>query len=521
MDLAQLIEHLSSQIEELNEKAEKEGLSEEETTKKAELEAKKIEAEKTAEKDDDDEVEALRAELSERKRRDAARKLAEEIVAKKKEEDERESEAMTELVREEVAKMLGGNDLAGVVESVLKATRGGSRWLGDGAAEELVDHVAKGGEVTTVDKPNITVSGDRAKAEAKDILESKSMGRYMGILARAQRGEMYLSDGEKEFMSQQLQRKAAQIPLAEMTDIAGGFLVPQEWMDDILGLLRASAVVRLAGPRIIPFNKQMNQTSIVTGATAGYTAESSRITPAGMEFGEAVLLTPKNLTALVPISNYLLADAAGADAIVRQELVTIIALAEDFNFLRGDGSGGAPIGLLNISNITEDPITPASNGFEPSIADLRMIRAQFRNLNAGAVRLAWFFHSAFLAYLETLTDSDGRFLLDSALLQLNGDGISGTLDGTPFYLSNQIPINLTQGSSTNATDLTLVNMDELIVGMNQDLELAVSSEAAWSSDGSTWNSAFQQNQTLFRAVIRHDINHRRPNQVMVQHGVLV
>jgi HK97 family phage major capsid protein len=375
--------------------------------------------------------------------------------------------------------------------------------------------------VKTVDKPSIKVSNSRAEDEAKEILESKSLGRYMGILTRAHRGEMYLSEGEKAFMHQMVQRKAAQIPLAEMTDAAGGFLVPQEWMDDILGLLRASAVVRLAGPRIIPFNKQMNQTSIVTGATAGYTAESSRITPAGMEFGEAVLLTPKNLTALVPISNYLLADAAGADAIVRQELVTIIALAEDFNFLRGTGAGGAPTGLLNISGHTNNPITVPTNGFQPSVADLRKIRAQFRNLNSGAVRLAWFFHSAFLAYLETLTDADGRFLLDSALLQLNDDGISGVIDGTPFFLSNQIPINLTQGSSTNATDLTLVNMDELIVGMNQDLELAVSTEAAWSPDGSTWNSAFQQNQTLFRAVIRHDINHRRPNQIMIQHGVLV
>lgn len=521
MDLAQLIEHLSSQIEDLNAKAGTDGLSEEEETKKAELEAKKAEAEKSVEKGDDDELEALREELAERKRREAARKLAGEIVARKQEDDKREADEMSELVREEVAKMLGGNDLQGVVESVLKATRGGSRWLGDDAADELVDHVAKGGEVKTVDKADIKVSNARAEDEAKEILESKSLGRYMNILARATRGDMYLSDGEKSFMRQQVQRKAEHVPLAEMTDAAGGFLVPQEWMDDILGLLRATAVVRAANPRIIPFNKQMNQTSIVTGATAGYTAESSRISPSGMEFAEAILLTPKNLTALVPISNYLLADAAGADAIVRQELVQIIALAEDFNFLRGDGSGGSPKGFLHIAGITSNPITPASNGFEPSIADLRKIRAQFRNLNAGAVRLAWFFHSAFLAYLETLTDSDGRFLLDSALLTLNADGISGVLDGTPFYMSNQIPINLTQGSSTNATDLTLVNMDETIVGLNQELELAVSQEAAWSSDGTTWNSAFQSNQTLFRAVIRHDINHRRPNQVFVQHGVLV
>jgi HK97 family phage major capsid protein len=292
-------------------------------------------------------------------------------------------------------------------------------------------------------------------------------------------------------------------------------------MPDIMGLLRANAIVRSANPRFVPFNKLMNQTSISSGASAAYAAENARIIPSEQVFAEAVLMTPKNLTAMVPVSNYLLADAAGADQLIRDDMVEVITLREDLAFLRGTGGGGEPLGLRNKVGVTLDPVTPPTNGFQPSMSDLRMIRAYYMNNNAGAVDLAWFFHPAFFAYLSTQTDADGHFLLDANLLTLDSDGRSGMLDGTRFFMSTQIPINLTQGTSSNATDLMLVNMRECIVGINQELELAVSTEAAWSVDGTNWNSAFQQNQTLFRAVVRHDIAHRRPAQIVVQRGVLV
>jgi hypothetical protein len=61
----------------------------------------------------------------------------------------------------------------------------------------------------------------------------------------------------------------------------------------------------------------------------------------------------------------------------------------------------------------------------------------------------------------------------------------------------------------------LVNMAETIVGENMSLEIDVSSEASYTPDGgTTWISAFQNAQTLFRAIMRHDITHRRPNQVV-------
>lgn len=514
MTIEELLAKIASQLDALSEK--EEGgttLTAEEQEQKAALEAERKRLEEQS--GGETEVDKLRRELAERNRSETARSIAEQIVKQTVDQQQKENDELQKLVRDEVSRMMGGSDVTQTVESVVKQMRAPSRFVTSEGSADLVEHVAKGGSVTSVS--NIRVEHVGAKAEAKEILESKNMGRFFGIIARAKQGDMFLSDGEKEFLRGTIQRKA----MAEMTDSAGGFLVPVEWMPDILGLLRAQTIVRRANPREIPFGKLMNQTSISSGASASYTGENLRITPSEMTFAEAPLLVPKNLTALVPVSNYLLQDADNADTIIRDDMVEVIALKEDIEFLRGTGSGGAPLGLRNKVGITEDPITVPTDGFEPTLADLRRIRAAFRQANAGAVRLAWFFNPAFLTYVETLTDSEGRFLVDSNLLTLDAGGLNGTIDGVPFYTSTQIPINLTEGASTNATDIMLVNMAETILGLNQDLEIQVSNEASWTSDGTNWNSAFQQNQTLFRAVIRHDIAHRRPAQIVVQTGVLV
>jgi HK97 family phage major capsid protein len=511
VNLEEVLAHLEQRFAELTEREEK---GEDVAAEKAAIEAQKNELQ--ARQEPEDELTRLRKQVAESSRRDIARNLAEQIVSGVVMEQRKEEEELAKMVQTEVASLLGGGDLQTAVKSVLASTRTPSRFVGEAASPSVVEHVAAGNGVATVGNGAIRVDHAGAKAEAKEIRESKNMGKFCAVVAKAHRGEMWLTDGEKEFL-----RGITQKALAEGTDSAGGYLVPQEWMPDILGLLRANAIVRGANPRFVPFNKQMNQTSISSGASASYTAENSRITPSEQVFAEAVLMTPKNLTAMVPVSNYLLADAANADSLIRDDMVEVIALREDLAFLRGTGGSGEPLGLRNKVGTTLDPITPPTNGFQPSMADLRIIRAYYLNNNAGAVELAWFFHPAFFAYLSTQTDADGHFLLDANLLSLDADGRGGVLDGTRFYLSTQIPINLTQGASSNATDIMLVNMRECIVGINQELELAVSTEAAWSADGTNWNSAFQQNQTLFRAVVRHDIAHRRPSQILVQRGVLV
>ncbi len=470
--------------------------------------------------DEKSELETLRKYKQETEDRALVERISQEVLGGLLKSRQSREERIAETVKEVLGAQLGlpvtdgGEvDLDAAVQKALSGNRELSRFAGPGADLDAVKDLAENGGAAK--KPDVRVGDDRA---IKAIEEGKNLAQFLGIARDIKNG--FAQDHEVRFMKG-VREKA----MAEGTDTAGGFLVPQEWMPDILGLLRANTVVRAAGPRLQPFNKQMNQTSISSGATAYYTQENARITPSEPTLAEAPLLTPKDLTGLVAVSNDLLNDSPAADSLVRADLAEVMGLREDLAFLQGTNAGGAePLGLRNFVGRTQNPLGTlgAGNGELLTLAQLRRFRAKTRTLNAQNPTWVWFFAPEFITHLETLTDPDGRFLADSNILKINPDGLSGTFDGVPFFSTTTIPANLTYGTSTNATYVILANIKEVVIGENQDLIIDVSSEATYTTDGgTTWRSAFQERQTLFRASMRHDIAPRRPNQVLVQEGVLV
>jgi len=389
----------------------------------------------------------------------------------------------------------------------------------EGASDEEVAKWAQTKGLTILDPSGVRVGADR---EVKAFLTDKEshFAKFVSMVYRQKLG-----------IATDFDRKA----LAEATDGAGGYLVPQQWMDDILGLIRANAIVRTAGPRMIPFSKTMLQTSISTGATAFYIDENAPIPTSEPTFAEAVLLQPKDLTGLVPVSNSLLDDAPETEAIVRVELAEALALREDLAFLEGTGTTSQPRGFKNMTGITD--MTAANVGGsgtggaigangDPFRADMvRRMVARLRELNVRGARLAFFFHPAVLTQLELEKDSQGRYLADAGVLTYsNEDQSQGRIWGIPFYTTTQIPVSLTRGTATTATYVLLVNMAEAIVGINKELTIDMSNEASyWTNAGAMTGlqNAFQQRQTLFRAVMRHDINHRRKNQILLLQGIVV
>lgn len=482
--------------------------------------------------DNPDPVAQLRAELDaykaadqERQEREQATAIAQQVVKEVNQRHADQQERIKSYALDAVKQVLGGEAVDSVALEIAKSARGGSRFAGPGSDLDVVKHLAAGGSIGGEGSPFQLAQGGPAgqirvgeHRGVKEIMDSKSIGRFMAILAKAKAEPFTLQEHEALFLRQQSEKA-----MSQGTATAGGYLVPEEWMPDILGVLRAQAVVRRANPRVVPFNKQMNQISISSGSTAYYVAENARITPSELTLAQAAVLTPKFLTALVPVSNVLLRNAPGVDTTIRDDMVEAITTREDLAFIMGLGTGGEPRGFRNMTGALVNPLVPGANGFVPTLAQFRQIRGATRIAGVQNPRWTWFFHPALLTYLETLTDTTGRFLVDSGLLSINADGISGTFDGLPFYASYQIPINLTLGTSTNVSFVLLVNMANAIVGEDQALEFAVSDQATYSPDGGTTHlSAFQQNQTVFRAIISHDIAHRRPTQgVIVQEGVRV
>ena len=65
----------------------------------------------------------------------------------------------------------------------------------------------------------------------------------------------------------------------------------------------------------------------------------------------------------------------------------------------------------------------------------------------------------------------------------------------------------------------LVDFSEVILGEVDGIEVDVSREAAYLDNGGTMRSAFSRNQTLIRAIIRHDLSVKHPEAVAVKTGV--
>lgn len=336
-------------------------------------------------------------------------------------------------------------------------SRGGSRFVGDGADPSLVEHIAKGGSYAVHENTGVGIPAGRGLS---------------AVMTKA---------------------------LAEGTGSAGGYLVQPEVSAEVLRMLRARSCVYGMGPRVVPVKKSLAIDSISSGATAYYTAENAQIPVSEQTFAETPLLLPRDLAALVPVSDRLLRDAVSSpsiDLVLRQDLAEVLAVRADLAFLRGTGENQEPRGILNTPGLTPPPENGAVD-----FDTLKQMAAALRAQNAPFMRPGWIFHPTVLSTLDQLkiAQNDSRYLSsDAALLTFNEIGGGGSLLGMSFLTTTQIPENEIYFSS---------DWGEAWVAENESLVIEASSEASYW-DGAAWVSAFQNRQTLFRAVVCHDIGLR-------------
>jgi HK97 family phage major capsid protein len=205
------------------------------------------------------------------------------------------------------------------------------------------------------------------------------------------------------------------------------------------------------------------------------------------------------------------------EQIIRADMAEVLALRADLAFLRGDGSAGSPVGIRNKAGLTPGPDLGA-NGRTPTFDDLKDTVAALRAVNAPFLNPAWVFNGRLLSTLEKVKDNDGHYLADAGLLTFDAAGGGGTLLGYRFVTTAQIPTNTVTGTSTDTSDIYFSSdWSECWIGENSGLSIDASKDASYW-DGTQWISAFQNRQTLFRAVMAHDIGLRRPELFVVMRG---
>lgn len=298
--------------------------------------------------------------------------------------------------------------------------------------------------------------------------------------------------------------------LAEGTPEAGGYIVPPEYSTEIIELLRARAVVRQMGPTILPMSTNTIQIPKLTGgATANYIGENTNIPKTEQTFGQ-LTLTAKKLSALVPISNDLIRDSSPqADAVVRDDLVAALALREDIAFLRDDGTNNKPKGVRYWAHTDNVIAANATVNLANVTTDLGKLILALRKANVRFIRPGWILGPTAENYLMTLRDANGNFAFKDEMLR-------GTLFGFPYRVSTQLPENL--GAGANESEIYFVDWADAIIGENMDLIIDVSREAAYH-DGTNVVSAFSLDQTVIKAITRHDFALRYDKSAAVLTGV--
>ena len=294
--------------------------------------------------------------------------------------------------------------------------------------------------------------------------------------------------------------------LGAATGSAGGFLVPESYSSEIIELLRNRAIVRQAGAMIMPLvNGNLSVPKLTAGSTASYIGENSNINATQPTMGQ-IRMTARTLAALVPVSNQLIRySSPQADTVVRDDLVSGMAVTEDAAFLRDEGLGAAPKGIrywANASNVFASAGTTAAN----IETDFKGAINKLESNNVRMIRPAWFLSPRTKNALWVLRDANGNLVFPELR--------DGNLWGYPVFVSNNIPTNL---SGTNS-EIYLVDMADAVIAEDQSIIIDVSDTAAYY-DGSSVVAAFSQDQTVVRAIMRHDFAMRHDYSAAVVTGV--
>lgn len=287
--------------------------------------------------------------------------------------------------------------------------------------------------------------------------------------------------------------------LALSTPGDGGFLVPEEYSQEIIPLLRNKAVVRSMGGRSLPLtNGNLNIPRMLGGASSFYQGENQDAKATQPSFGN-MRLSGKKLVTMVPISNDLVRTTSSeADRMIRDDMVKSMALAEDFAALYGKGTEFSPRGIKETKGIEQ----VALKGL-PDSDNLGDFVGRMMSKNIDWNNVGWIFNGRVWNILYHLKNSLGIYLHRE---ELN----AGKFLGFPYKVSNQLPSTGTDMK----TDIFFGDFAEFIIGEEMGMEMMASREASYMENNQLV-SAFSRDQTVIKLTAKHDFGVRHPEAFII------
>lgn len=286
----------------------------------------------------------------------------------------------------------------------------------------------------------------------------------------------------------------------------GGALVPAEYSAELIALLRNKTAVRQLGARVFPMGASLEMPSQEAAATASYVGENAAIVASQQALG-SLRFTEKKLAALVVVSNDLIRNSAfSAEEFVRDDLVQVLSLKEDYQALFGTGGEYSPRGIVSLTDSGNQYDATAVSQVAPTLAEVKRelakAKRKLKAANIPMARLGWIISPRTEEYLYAITDGNGNSVFQAAL-------DSGTLHGAPLVVTNQVPESLTWGvdGSTDVSRIFFGDFAQFMIGESMSPAVEVFPNAAYDLSG-TVKSGISQDQSVIRAMLKHDFNTR-------------
>ena len=327
------------------------------------------------------------------------------------------------------------------------------------------------------------------------VNEGKQQFSFLKAIRAIRWSDWKDAEFEKEVFDQT--RKRA---MSQGTDSAGGYLVPTQHIAELIEMLYDRAVVIALGATVLD-NLTGSPVEIpkqTGGATAYWPGENAAITDSNLTLDQ-LSLTPKVVGCLVKLSNRLIQlSNPSAEAMVRRDVATALALAIDLKALRGDGTSNTPTGIANTSGINTVAIGTSGGVFDFDIAMQMIDELDVDNALKG--KLGFAFHAKVKGKMKRERipqfsgDGKGAFVMMPMT-----DAVLKERMGYAFETTNQIPTNLTKGSGTSLSEVYFGNWEELLIANWGAMQIMASQETS---------DAFEKNQTWVRILQDVDIGVR-------------
>lgn len=248
------------------------------------------------------------------------------------------------------------------------------------------------------------------------------------------------------------------------TATAGGHTVSTDLLTgNFIDLLRNRSVMMQMATLLTDLNGNIAIPRMTGGATAYWVGEGSAPTESQQAFDQ-VTLSPNTVGAYTEMSRKLLLQSSmDIEALVRRDLATVLGLEIDRVAIEGSGSGAEPTGILNVSGI--GAVAGGTNGLAPAWSHIVNLETEVTTDNADVGTLRYLTNAKVCGKLKQTEKASGtaQFVWDN-----------GTLNGYQAIVSNQVPSDLTKGTSSGVCSAIIFgNFADLLIGMWGGLDLQV------------------------------------------------